>query len=512
MPDAPVQQNAAAAFLERMQHREDTEAEVLAQVITFARVRECSLHDAVDILALDLGRGAGMPSGSDRERQQRFRTIGHGFVEAYKVRVEAAAWAVAFRPTAPPAPATPAQVPLLAAEQPTRHPSGHRSVLETAERIHGAVTGTGDDLPEAELAELVAWLRERIGTRWDLHSPAEAPGQAYDEAVRSLAREAVFLGQQWLDRVWPRKAAPAPPQRPQEAPLAATRPPYSTEAIDALRARLREAEGAFQGCPPSARIESVAASLRAELAGIAAAAPREPLDCPSCGKRHVDFGQWASRLHRTHRCVNDPAGNGCGHTWELDHYAFGVRFIRFWACPTEGCHGGKHVTSNGPGRSCPACHAALVLIRDPSPGPREHCHRPGCDHSGASHTGADGACGHVGCGCVTFMYPELARAHSFVPLRADATIDVCRCNVERRAYTAAGAAVTRYQYRWAFPGHDSVTSWVASRTPPPCQTVLACIVCRKPIKPGQRTANDAEGRPTMHRKCSPMTPAKGGGR
>ena len=51
---------------------------------------------------------------------------------------------------------------------------------------------------------------------------------------------------------------------------------------------------------------------------------REPLSCPSCGKRHIDEGEWATRRHHTHRCVNDDAGIGCGNEWRLEEYVFGA--------------------------------------------------------------------------------------------------------------------------------------------------------------------------------------------
>lgn len=35
------------------------------------------------------------------------------------------------------------------------------------------------------------------------------------------------------------------------------------------------------------------------------------LHCPYCKKQHVDEGQWATRPHRTHACVDDVAGKGC---------------------------------------------------------------------------------------------------------------------------------------------------------------------------------------------------------
>lgn len=33
------------------------------------------------------------------------------------------------------------------------------------------------------------------------------------------------------------------------------------------------------------------------------------LECPKCERRHVDEGEWATRLHKTHQCQH------CGHEW-----------------------------------------------------------------------------------------------------------------------------------------------------------------------------------------------------
>ncbi len=49
------------------------------------------------------------------------------------------------------------------------------------------------------------------------------------------------------------------------------------------------------------------------------------LFCPSCGKLHLDEGEWTTRPHRTHRCVDDAAGFGCAHEWRIERYVFGVR-------------------------------------------------------------------------------------------------------------------------------------------------------------------------------------------
>ena len=48
------------------------------------------------------------------------------------------------------------------------------------------------------------------------------------------------------------------------------------------------------------------------------------MNCPACGKAHVDEGVWAVRSHREHRCVDDAAGFGCGHAWRMDQTVRGV--------------------------------------------------------------------------------------------------------------------------------------------------------------------------------------------
>jgi hypothetical protein len=57
------------------------------------------------------------------------------------------------------------------------------------------------------------------------------------------------------------------------------------------------------------------------------------LHCPSCSKLHIDEGEFATRPHRTHRCVDDAAGKGCGHEWRIEgEPRFGVDSF----CPRHG--------------------------------------------------------------------------------------------------------------------------------------------------------------------------------
>lgn len=64
--------------------------------------------------------------------------------------------------------------------------------------------------------------------------------------------------------------------------------------------------------------------LRADLNRIIADAQENGihcrLDCPSCGGKHVDRDEWATRKHKTHLC------EGCGHEWRpfSDFPTFGI--------------------------------------------------------------------------------------------------------------------------------------------------------------------------------------------
>jgi hypothetical protein len=48
------------------------------------------------------------------------------------------------------------------------------------------------------------------------------------------------------------------------------------------------------------------------------------MNCPVCEKPHVDEGEFVKKPHRTHRCVDDAAGKGCGHEWRVEDYVRGV--------------------------------------------------------------------------------------------------------------------------------------------------------------------------------------------
>lgn len=48
------------------------------------------------------------------------------------------------------------------------------------------------------------------------------------------------------------------------------------------------------------------------------------LYCPGCSKQHVDLGEWATKPHLTHLCVNDERGPGCGLRWSVEPFVVGV--------------------------------------------------------------------------------------------------------------------------------------------------------------------------------------------
>lgn len=56
-------------------------------------------------------------------------------------------------------------------------------------------------------------------------------------------------------------------------------------------------------------------------------APPAILHCPRCRKQHIDEGEFATRVHRTHRCVDDAAGKGCGFEWRVEPAVFGVQIL-----------------------------------------------------------------------------------------------------------------------------------------------------------------------------------------
>lgn len=44
--------------------------------------------------------------------------------------------------------------------------------------------------------------------------------------------------------------------------------------------------------------------------------------CPSCDKQLADPGDYGVRDHRTHTCIDDVHGRGCGNKWRLDQVMF----------------------------------------------------------------------------------------------------------------------------------------------------------------------------------------------
>lgn len=48
------------------------------------------------------------------------------------------------------------------------------------------------------------------------------------------------------------------------------------------------------------------------------------LYCSACKKQHIDEGAFAQKTHKTHRCVDDAAGKGCGSEWETEVPCIGV--------------------------------------------------------------------------------------------------------------------------------------------------------------------------------------------
>lgn len=69
--------------------------------------------------------------------------------------------------------------------------------------------------------------------------------------------------------------------------------------------------------PPSSKLDFAPGTQEAIKRALARI-PRITLWCPLCSAMHVDAGEWSSRPHRTHLCLD------CGHTWTPSYfYTFG---------------------------------------------------------------------------------------------------------------------------------------------------------------------------------------------
>lgn len=78
--------------------------------------------------------------------------------------------------------------------------------------------------------------------------------------------------------------------------------------------------------PVPERRAILARELNAARAEGVAAARQESVPmllwCPECGERHIDEGEFATRVHTTHACQN------CGHCWRPAIVpTCGVRFL-----------------------------------------------------------------------------------------------------------------------------------------------------------------------------------------
>jgi hypothetical protein len=74
------------------------------------------------------------------------------------------------------------------------------SVIDTATAIYGHVTGSGDVLMGDGLERAVAWLDWRVREGWCDRGRAVMGENVFEGHVRDLARAAVELGQQALDK------------------------------------------------------------------------------------------------------------------------------------------------------------------------------------------------------------------------------------------------------------------------------------------------------------------------
>ncbi len=57
------------------------------------------------------------------------------------------------------------------------------------------------------------------------------------------------------------------------------------------------------------------------------------LHCPMCGARHIDAGEFATKVHHTHACQS------CGHVWRPAIVAtVGVQFLPGFKNESEGAN------------------------------------------------------------------------------------------------------------------------------------------------------------------------------
>lgn len=76
--------------------------------------------------------------------------------------------------------------------------------------------------------------------------------------------------------------------------------------------------------PPSSPMDFAPGTQEA-IARALARIPRLTLWCPLCSALHVDTGEWASRPHRRHLCLD------CGYLWTPSYfYTFGRLPLTTW--------------------------------------------------------------------------------------------------------------------------------------------------------------------------------------
>lgn len=70
-----------------------------------------------------------------------------------------------------------------------------KSLIEEVQKLHGAVSGSGDGLPDADLLALIEWIDTQVEIEWEQRGTCP-----YDNAVRELARVAVREAKQVMDQ------------------------------------------------------------------------------------------------------------------------------------------------------------------------------------------------------------------------------------------------------------------------------------------------------------------------
>ena len=107
---------------------------------------------------------------------------------------------------------------------------------------------------------------------------------------------------------------------------------FEQKTIDKIAARVKQRFGNEADSPSSHRVENFTLAVCELMLPSDLPIGEQPslmpptipmlIWCPECGQRHVDRGEFATKIHHTHSC------QFCGHTWRPAVVAtVGVQFL-----------------------------------------------------------------------------------------------------------------------------------------------------------------------------------------